>query len=114
MIFEELDVFRKDLKKLSKKYRSIYEDVDVVKKVLDVYPDERSPFSFRIDNLGINTCIIKVKKIASKSFKGKGIQSGFRIVYAHFPDDKIIILIEIYHKSHKDVEDRDRILSNFK
>ena len=71
MIFEELDEFEKDIKKLSKKYRTISEDVEIVKKILSISPNERAPFSFRIDGLGIKTCIVKVKKIASKSFKGK-------------------------------------------
>ncbi|HAG15895.1 MAG TPA: hypothetical protein DCG69_05140 [Bacteroidales bacterium] len=114
MIFEELDEFKKDLKKLSKKFKTLPDDISTVKKVLDVRPDERPPFSFRIDGLGLETCIIKIKKIASKSFKGKGVNSGFRLIYAHFEDEGKIILIEIYHKSIKEIEDRDRILNNFK
>ncbi|HSH51158.1 MAG TPA: hypothetical protein VK982_05495 [Bacteroidales bacterium] len=114
MIFEELDEFKKDIKKLSKKHRTLYEDVEIVKKVLNVNPKERPPFSYRIDGLGIKTCIIKIKKIASKSFKGKGVNSGFRIIYAHFENDDKIVLIEIYHKSVKEIEDKQRILNNFK
>jgi mRNA-degrading endonuclease RelE of RelBE toxin-antitoxin system len=114
MIFEELDEFKKDLKKLSKKFKTLPDDISTVKKVLDVRPDEHPPFSFRIDGLGLETCIIKIKKIASTSFKGKGVNSGFRLIYAHFEDEGKIILIEIYHKSVKEIEDRDRILNNFK
>jgi len=114
MIFKELDEFKKDIKKLSKKYRTIIEDIEVVKKVLKVSPNERPPFSFRIDGLGIETCIIKIKKTASKSFKGKGVNSGFRIIYAHFEKEEKIILVEIYHKSNKKIENKERILSNFK
>ena len=69
MIFEELDEFRKDLKTLMKKYRSLDEDLEVVKQVLKIAPEERPPFSFRIDNLGIGTCVIKVRKIACRSLK---------------------------------------------
>ena len=114
MKFEELDEFKKDIKKLSKKHRTLYEDVEIVKKVLNVNPKEKPPFSYRIDGLGIETCIIKVKKIASKSFKGKGVNSGFRIIYAHFENDDKIVLVEIYHKSVKEIEDKQRILNNFK
>jgi len=113
MTFEELEEYKKDLKKLSKKYRTLPEDIEVVKKVLFVNPKERPPFSFRIDNLGIETCIIKVKKIASKSFKGKGVHSGFRLIYAHFENDDSIVFIELYHKSKKDIEDKERIINNF-
>jgi mRNA-degrading endonuclease RelE of RelBE toxin-antitoxin system len=114
MIFKELDEFIKDTKKLLKKHRTITEDIEVVKKVLNISPGERPPFSFRIDGLGIETCIIKIKKIASKSFKGKGVNSGFRIIYAHYEEEEKIILIEIYHKSNKEIEDKERILNNFK
>ncbi len=114
MIFEELDEFKKDLKKLSKKHRTLHDDVEIVKKVLNVNPNDRPPFSFRIDGLGIETCVIKIKKIASKSFKGKGVNSGFRIIYAHFEKEDKIIMIELYHKSAKVNEDKERILNNFK
>ncbi|MBE9467354.1 MAG: hypothetical protein IMY72_03410 [Bacteroidetes bacterium] len=114
MTIEELNEFKKDLKKLTKKYRTIIEDVAIVKKVLNVNPNGRPPFSFRIDNLGLETCVIKVKKIASKSFKGKGVNSGFRIIYAHFEKEDKIVFIEIYHKSKKDIEDKERIYNNFK
>jgi len=113
MIFEALSEFNKDLKKFSKKFRTIYEDVEVVKKVIIVNPKERPPFSFRIDGLGIETCIIKVKKVASKSFKGKGVNSGFRIIYAYLEKDDKVILVEIFHKSVKENEDKKRILNNF-
>lgn len=114
MIFEELNEFKKDIKKLSKKHRTLYEDIEIVKKVLTVNPKEKPPFSYRIDGLGIETCIIKVRKIASKSFKGKGVNSGFRLIYAHFENEDKIILIEIFHKSVKAIEDKERILTHFK
>lgn len=113
MKVEELEEYKKDLKKLSKKYRTLHEDMAVVKKVLDVNPKERPPFSYGLDNLEIETCVIKVKKIASKSFKGKGVNSGFRLIYSHFENDDKIVLIELYHKTQKDNEDRERIIQNF-
>lgn len=114
MIFEELNEFKKDIKKLSKKHRTLYEDIEIVKKVLTVNPKEKPPFSYRIDGLGIETCIIKVRKIASRSFKGKGVNSGFRLIYAHFENEDKIILFEIFHKSVKATEDKKRILTHFK
>ena len=114
MTFDELSEFKKDLKNLLKKYRTLNDDLDVVKRVLEILPDERPPFSFRIDNLGIETCIIKVKKIACKALKGRGINSGLRLIYAHFPDEQKITFIELYHKNEKENEDKTRILENFK
>ena len=112
--FDELSEFKKDLKYLLKKYRSLNEDLEVVKLDLNDEPGESPPFSFRIDNLGLTTCIIKVKKIACKALKGRGVNSGFRLIYAHFPDEEKIIFIELYHKNDKENEDRQRILKNFK
>jgi hypothetical protein len=113
MTFDELAEFRKDLKNLLKRYRSLHDDLEVVKKVLGTMPDERPPFSFRIDNLNLTTCIIKVKKIACKSLKGRGVNSGLRLIYAHMPDEDKITFIELYHKNDKENEDRERILENF-
>jgi len=114
MTFYELTGFKKDLKTLLKKYRTLNDDLAVVKKVLEVMPDERPPFSFRIDDLGLETCIIKVKKIACKSLKGRGVNSRLRLIYAHFKEDQKITFIELYHKNDKENEDRKRIIDNFK
>lgn len=114
MNFEELQEFKKDVKLLTKKYRTLIDDLDTVKRVLEVSPNERPPFSFRIDDLGLKTCIIKVKKIACKSIKGRGVNSGLRLIYAHFKDENKIVFIELYHKNNKEKEDKERILKNFK
>lgn len=114
MIFEELVEFKKDLKNLLKKYRTLNDDLDVVKQVLTTAPDARPPFSFRIDNLGLETCVIKVKKIACRALKGRGVNSGLRLIYAHFEEEEKIIFAELYHKNDKENEDRERILKNFK
>ena len=114
MTFDELAEFNKDLKTLLKKYRTLIEDLEVVKKVLEVTPQERPPFSFRVDNLGLETYVIKVKKIACKALKGRGVNTGLRLIYAHFEAEQKITFIELYHKNDKENEDKQRILNNFK
>jgi hypothetical protein len=114
MTFEQLTEFERDLKRLLKRYRTLDDDLLVVERVLTAEPGERPPFSFRIDGLGIESCIIKVKKIACRSLKGKGSNSGLRLIYAHFEAEKKIVYIELYHKNDKESEDRDRILKYFK
>lgn len=114
MKFERLPEFETDVKALLKKYRTLNDDLAEVKVILKKRPDERPPFSFRIDNLGIKTCIIKVKKIACRALKGRGVNSGLRLIYAYFPDEQKITFIELYHKNDKEMEDRKRILDNFK
>lgn len=114
MKFDALIEYERDFKKLLKKYKSLNDDIHVVKQILNVYPDERAPFSFRISDLKIDSCIIKVKKIACKSLKGKGVNSGLRLVYAYFEEEERISFIELYHKSNKASADRKRILKYFK
>ena len=114
MEFGEIEEFKKDLKRLSKRFTTLSDDMVIVKKVLTVSPDERPPFSYRIDGLGIKTCIIKIKKIASRSLRGRGADSGLRVVYAHYNAEEKIVFIELYFKGDKENEDRERILRNFK
>lgn len=113
MNFDELAEFKKDMKTLLKKYRTLNDDLNVIKMVLEVMPDQRPPFSFRIDNVGVETCIVKVKKITCKSLKGRGVNSGLRLVYAFYPDQNKITFIELYHKIDKENEDRKRINKHF-
>src|ERR1700681_3756977 len=114
MTFEELEEFKKDLKQLLKKYRTLADDLVIVKKVLELSPDERPPFSFRINDLGIETCVIKVKKIACRALKGRGVNSGLRLIYGWFEMEERIVFIELYHKNENENEDKERIRKNFK
>jgi hypothetical protein len=114
MEFRSLREYEKDIKGLLKKYRTLSRDLEDVRKVLAILPHARPPFSYRIDGLGIKTCVIKVRKIASDSFKGKGANSGFRLVYAHFENEERVVFVELYHKNEKECEDRERIKKNFK
>ena len=56
----------------------------------------------------------KAKKFACKSLKGKGAASGIRIIYAYYEEEDIFEFIEIYSKSNKANEDRDRIFKYYK
>jgi mRNA-degrading endonuclease RelE of RelBE toxin-antitoxin system len=113
MIFEELPEFAKDLKALLKRYQTLTDDLSIVKRVLQVSPGERPPFSFQIEGLGLSTCVIKVKKIACKSLKGRGVNSGLRLIYAYFEKENKIVFVEIYHKNDKASENRERIFKHF-
>jgi mRNA-degrading endonuclease RelE of RelBE toxin-antitoxin system len=116
-IFSEISripEFEKDLKKLLKKFPTLEEDLETFVDVeLHLY------HKLHIDNKGIfqmpglgitNPKVYKGKKFACRSLKGKGVQSGIRVIYAYFPDSDHIALIEIYHKGVKENEDRERIL----
>ena len=112
--FEELLEFKKDLKQLLKKFRTLNDDLEVVKQDLNDEPGESPTFSNRINGLGIETFVIKIKKIACKALKGRGVNSGLRLIYAYYENDGKIIFVEFYHKNDKVNEDRERILVNFK
>ncbi len=114
----QLTEFQKDLKKLSKKFRTLEEDLKVfIEKQLNLY------HKLKIDNKGIFAIsdlnidypkIYKAKKFACKSLKGKGAASGIRVIYAYFEKEDKIELIEIYYKGYKENENKDRILEYYK
>src|SRR5688500_3194865 len=114
MDISSIPEYDRDIKRHAKKFRTIEEDIEIVKSILKVKPDQRPPFSQRIDGLDIETCIIKIKKIACRSLKGRGVDSGFRLVYAYFPEVSKIVLVEIYFKAEREVEDRGRIMKQIK
>lgn len=114
MKFEELPEYLKDLKQLLKKYRTLKLDMEDLQKTLEVEPDAEPPFSYRIEGLGIETCVIKVKKIACRALKGRGVNSGLRLIYAWFEIEQRIVMIELYHKNDKENEDKNRIHKHFK
>jgi len=114
MIFSHLPDFDKDVKRLLKKYKSIEDDLEIIKSILAILPNARPPFSYLIDNLGVKIPIIKIKKIASKSFYGKGVNSGLRLIYTYASEEQKIIFFELYHKNEKELEDKKRIINYLK
>lgn len=120
-IFKEikyLSEFEKDLKKLSKGFKTINEDLQIfIDKQLNLY------HKLGIDNKGIFQIadldieypkIYKARKFACKSLKGKGVMSGIRIIYAYYGDIDTIEFIEIYYKGEKDNENKSRIMQTYK
>lgn len=119
-IFNEvkrLAEFEKDLKKLSKKFRTLEEDLETfIQNQLNLYHKLRidNKGNFPISDLRISyPKIFKAKKFTCRSLKGKGVASGIRIIYAYFEEEDIIELIEIYYKGEKEKEDRNRLFKNY-
>jgi mRNA-degrading endonuclease RelE of RelBE toxin-antitoxin system len=116
MQFDELPEFQKDLKQLQKKFRSLKEDLEVLKKVLatEGVNHPQPPLSFRIPGIGFEKpSIVKIKKFACRSLKGRGANTGFRVIYAYHQEEQLIQFIELYFKADDENEDRDRILKYF-
>lgn len=110
---EYLESFKKDLKKLIKKFPSLVEDLKTFENASLTLLHK-----FNIDNQSIVAInglhieypkIFKVKKFACKSLKGRGALSGIRIIYAYFPNQDKIEFIEIYFKADQENENKERI-----
>jgi mRNA-degrading endonuclease RelE of RelBE toxin-antitoxin system len=109
--------FEKDLKKLVKRFLSLEDDLRMFTKVaMNAFHKQKidSNAIFHISDLGIRSPkIYKARKFACKALKGKGAQSGIRIIYAYHEEEDWIEFLEIYYKGDKETEDRERIKSYF-
>lgn len=111
-----LPEFEKDLKKLLRKFRTLEGDLEIfIEKGLFLYHklgiDNKG--IFQIPGLPISIKVYKARKFACRSLKGKGAQSGIRVIYTYMADKDTIELIEIYYKGDKENEDRERILKHY-
>jgi mRNA-degrading endonuclease RelE of RelBE toxin-antitoxin system len=121
MNYKETQEFKKDFKRLLKKFRSLDEDLEFV-KIATIEPyhigvllngvlekkDANAIFpilNFCSDELKI----CKIKKFACKALKGRGVQSGIRIIYAYDVLTNTVDFIEIYFKGESENEDKERI-----
>ncbi len=102
--------FKKDLKRLLKRYISLNEDLIKIMSILEVYPNARPPFSFLLYNKSNTVSVIKIKKIACLSLQGKGVNTGLRMIYILNHKSNTIEFIELYHKNEKANEDQKRFL----
>ena len=120
-IFSEIDQlpeFEKDFKKLSKRFRTLEEDFKTfVNTQLNLFHKQGidNKGVLPISGLGIpNPKIYKAKKFACRSLKGRGVDSGIRVIYAYWEEWDKLEFIEVYFKGDKEIEDRDRILGHYK
>jgi hypothetical protein len=112
--------FEKDFKKLEKRFRTLKDDFENMKRsLLEVHylKNTPSPANALVD---IKGCCgekyksQKVRKFACKSLKNLGNRSGIRIIFViEFSENKDfkITFIEIYYKGDKENEDRARLLN---
>lgn len=109
----ETSLFKKDLKKLLKRFGTLKGDLENLKKnqieLLHAYKiDNQGTFEikgFSNSEFGI----YKVKKFACMGLKGQGYVSGLRLIYAINKVEKSVFLLEIYFKGDKEYEDISRI-----
>lgn len=103
MHFNELPEFRKELKRLGKKYKSLPDDLQEFCNVVSAVPLGNGKHFNVITQTEI-VCIVKAR-LFCKYLRG----TSLRIVYAYFEQEQRIELIELYFKGEKKNEDRERI-----
>jgi len=109
-----LPEFERDIRRLLKRFKTIEDDLKIfIEKQLFLY------HKLKVDNKGIfqitglpvgNLKVYKAKKFTCKSLKGRGAQTGIRVIYAYDEEKDKVVLIEIYFKGDKANEDKERIL----
>ena len=121
MNYKETEEFQKDFKRLIKKFRSLWEDLEFV-KIATIEPYHIGIFLngvlekkdanaiFPIPNFCTEELkICKLKKFACKTLKGRGVKSGIRVIYAYHVLTNKIDFIEMYFKGESENENKERI-----
>lgn len=113
-----LPEFEKELKKLSKKYRTLEADLKTFISIqLRLFHELKQDNGgiVNIAGLGIeDPKIYKARKFACRALSGTGSNSGIRIIYAYYPQENRAQFIEVYYKGDKELEDCARIAKHFK
>ena len=111
--YKQTGEFEKDLKRLLKKFPTLTADIEIAKSfTIELFHlknlNKRAIFlipNFCSDELKI----CKIKKFACKALKGRGVQSGIRIIYAYYISTNKVDFIEMYFKGESENEDKERI-----
>jgi mRNA-degrading endonuclease RelE of RelBE toxin-antitoxin system len=114
--FFRLPEFDHDMKKLQKDFRSLEDDLSNFTIALRARIPDGLPGIVRISDLGAEAKdpVFKARKFRCQSLKGRGSNSGIRLIYAYDPATDSITFIEIYFKGKEENEDRERILRYMK
>lgn len=112
-----LGAFESDLKRLSRKFSSLQNDLEVFANTqlrllaASHHMPEALGF-FPVSGKGIGgRGFFVAKRFACMSLKGTGSRSGIRLVLRWQPEKNEVLLVEIYHKGEKESVDRERILA---
>jgi len=110
MEFSETPEFTKEFKKLQKKYRTLTEDISVLKKLLVVNPNGNSSKHWNRlctdETMGVT--VLKVRMMC-RAVHG----SQFRVTYAYQAQEVTVLFIEIYFKGNKENKDTIRVQNYF-
>ncbi|MDP3784501.1 MAG: hypothetical protein Q8R12_00230 [bacterium] len=101
--YNQQSEFSKEFKRFSKKYKSLPDDLEEFKRVIDVAPLGNSKH-FNVITRSEQYAIVKAR-LFCRYLKG----SSLRVVYAYHVAVSKVDFIEIYFKGEKENEDRERI-----
>lgn len=109
--FYHVDEFEEDLRNLTKKYKHLDDDLENFKRVFVAKLPYTLYGSVRITYAGneVKIPVYKARHFRSRDLKGKGVRSGFRVIYTYNEESDTLTLIEIYFKANKTNPDFDRI-----
>lgn len=109
MKISHTDEFEKDLKKLQKKYQSIVQDFEILKKVIMDNPTGKDARKHWNEISGISGKKESMRfykvRLMCRSLRG----SDFRVIYLYNGDSIELLFIEMYFKGDKTIEDKNRI-----
>ena len=101
--FNKLPEFESEFKRLSKKYPSLYQDLKDLEDTLITLPTG-SGKNFIVLHHNEKIKIVKAR-LACKSLRARSM----RVIYAYHNDILTFVYIELYLKSDKENEDKERI-----
>lgn len=104
MNIEHTAEFKKDLKKLSKKYRTLPEDLKVLTSAISVSPEGDGSKHWNLITKSGENSVYKVR-LTSRSVGGDKL----RVIYKYNKDQVVLLFIELYFKGDKVNEDTVRI-----
>lgn len=103
MNYSELPEFSKEFKKFSKKYKSLFDDIKLFKRIIETTPTGNSKHFNVITQK--EECVIVKARLFCRYLKG----SSLRIIYAFHCQYCRVEFIEIYFKGDKENENKERI-----
>jgi mRNA-degrading endonuclease RelE of RelBE toxin-antitoxin system len=115
MIYETIPEFASDFKKLSKRFKTLKDDFEMLKRVhIEPFHDPAIKLCMHdpVKMEGFcrkNAHSYKVRKFACKALKGRGSNSGLRVIYVYQPELNRITFIEIYFKGDQENENKERL-----
>ena len=109
MNFNELPEFKRDFKRLHKKYKSLPDDLQTFCDTVSVTPIVKSK-NFAVIHRTETIRIVKAR-LSCRYLKGRSL---LRIVYSWNEQEQQIEFIELFFKGNKEAEDRERIRNYLK